>query len=166
MVSIKDLAAQNNVTYEAVRQQVQRYTSELEGHIFVQGRTKYLDDYAVEFLNSKRDANPVVVYDVNKDSEIERLENENALLRMKLLEKQEKIEKLQDKLLEAAETPVLLLTAQNDLLATQAELSEAQEKIKVLSDELDEYKAKEENPAPEQEKEKRSWLYRLFYGDN
>lgn len=66
MISIKDYAQENGVTYEAVRQQVVRYKDELAGHIRKQGRTQYLDDVAVAILNDHRAQNPVVVY--NKDA--------------------------------------------------------------------------------------------------
>lgn len=44
MVSIRDYAKMNNVSYEAIRQQVKRYEDELNGHIIKQNRTQFLDD--------------------------------------------------------------------------------------------------------------------------
>ena len=89
MISIKDYAAQNNVSYEAVRQQVNRYAAELDGHIIKVSRTKYLDDDAVAFLDEKRKVNPVVVIERSKDEELEQLKNENKMLLLKLVEAQD-----------------------------------------------------------------------------
>lgn len=61
MISIKDYAAQKNVSYEAVRKQIKRYETQLDGHLERVGRTLYLDDDAVAFLDDKRKKNPVVV---------------------------------------------------------------------------------------------------------
>jgi len=136
MTSMKDLAQKNGVTYEAVRQLVNRYAAELEGHIHQEGRTKYLDDYAVEFLDSKRQANPVVIYDTNKDEEIVRLENENKILLLKLNETQEKIVHLQDRLLEAASTPALLTAAQMELAGVKSRADEQAQELQQVRTEL------------------------------
>lgn len=54
MISLKDYAKNKNVSYEAVRKQVNCYKTELERHIHKVNRTQYLDDEAVPFLDSKR----------------------------------------------------------------------------------------------------------------
>lgn len=89
MLSIKAYAELKNVTYEAVRQSVNRYKEELKDHVFVQGKTRYLDDFAMDFLDQKRSVNPVVIYEVSKDEEIDRLNNEVADLKDKILKLQE-----------------------------------------------------------------------------
>lgn len=89
MLSIKAYAELKNVTYEAVRQSVNRYKEELKDHVFVQGKTRYLDDFAMDFLDQKRSVNPVVIYEVSKDEEIDRLNNEVADLKDKVLKLQE-----------------------------------------------------------------------------
>ena len=63
MISIKDYANETGVSYEAVRQRIKRYEEDLTGHIHRQGRTQYLDDVAVAFLNEHRLQNPTVIYD-------------------------------------------------------------------------------------------------------
>lgn len=80
MISLKDYAKQNHVSYEAIRKQVVRYKDQLDDHIIQDGRTQYLDDIAVAFLDEKRQKNPVVVYQQGKDEVIEsmRLELEGA----------------------------------------------------------------------------------------
>lgn len=80
LISLKDYAAMNNVTYEAVRQQVVRYADELGNHIVKYGRQQFLDDEAIKFLDGKRQKNPVTIIQASKDEEIERLKIENENL--------------------------------------------------------------------------------------
>lgn len=63
MISIKDYARDSGVSYEAVRKQIKRYSEALDGHVRTEGRTQYLDDVAVAFLNEHRSKNPLVVGD-------------------------------------------------------------------------------------------------------
>lgn len=53
MKTLKEYANENHITYEAVRQQVKRYEKELSNHIKKIKRTKYLDEFAIEFLDKK-----------------------------------------------------------------------------------------------------------------
>lgn len=65
MITIKDYAHSKGITYEAVRAQLHRYAKELDGLIVKQGRTQFLTDEAVAFLDAKRASNPVVIKDTN-----------------------------------------------------------------------------------------------------
>lgn len=109
MLSLKDYANTKGVSYESVRKQVNRYKEELEGHINKVGRTQYLDDEAVEFLDSKRAEHPVVVVEMEKDEEIQRLNDENKTLLIKVAELQDKIVSLSEKLLVEKEERIALL---------------------------------------------------------
>lgn len=117
MVSIKEYAESKNVSYEAVRRQVKRYSKELNNHVQKVGRTQYLDDVAVSFLDERRQTNPVVVFEKNKDEEIERLKEENRKLLLKVTE-------LQEQLLEEKNKITLLQEEKIELL----ELKEAADK--------------------------------------
>lgn len=110
MLSIKDYAQQKNITYEAVRKQVKRYQDELEGHIEKVHRTQYLDDYAVQFLDEKRAASPIVILEKSKDEELQRLQEENRLLLLKVAE-------LQDRLLQEKEVVQQLQSEKIEMLA-------------------------------------------------
>ena len=88
MQKIRDYAKNNGVSYEAVRKQVKRYEKELEGHIVKQGKTQYLDEYAVNFLDERRASNPVIILQADKDEEIEALKAENKRLLIQLAEVQ------------------------------------------------------------------------------
>ena len=54
MITIRDYAKENNVSYEAIRKQIKRYEDELNGHIIKQNRTQFLDDIAVAILDQHR----------------------------------------------------------------------------------------------------------------
>ena len=96
MVTIKEYAKSKNVSYEAVRKQIQKYKDkELKEHVIRKNKTQYLDDYAVEFLDNRRRESPIMVVQMNKDEEIERLEMENKALLLKVAELQEAL--LRDK---------------------------------------------------------------------
>lgn len=96
MISIKDYAAMNNVTYEAVRQQVKRYSADLEEHIKRDGRQQFLDDYAVAFLDERRQKNPVVILQADKNAELEDLRREQENLLRKIAEQADKISVLSE----------------------------------------------------------------------
>lgn len=136
MISIKDLAKQDGITYEAVRQLVKRYAAELTGHIHLEGRTQYLDDFAVELLESKRQASPIVIYEASKDEEIARLESENKMLLLKLNETQEKVMHLQDRLLEAASAPAQLVATQTELDGVRSRADEQAQELQRVRTEL------------------------------
>lgn len=61
MIGIQQYADEHKITYEAVRQKLIRYAEELDGHIVKQKNKKYLDDFAVSFLDGKSKESPVVV---------------------------------------------------------------------------------------------------------
>lgn len=79
MISIKDYAKSHGISYEAVRQQVSRYTGrEIEGfrlseHITKVDRTQYIDEEGAAFLDARRARNPVVIQQEGRDETIERL---------------------------------------------------------------------------------------------
>lgn len=108
MISLKDYAAQKNVTYEAIRRQVSRYKEELEGHIVMDGRQQFLDDEAVAFLDERRQKNPVILYQQSKDDEIAALKEEREKLSLKLAAMGEKVAELTQFKLETIEKRQLL----------------------------------------------------------
>lgn len=80
MTSFKDYASSKHITYEAVRKQAKRYQEDLKGHIIKKGRKQYLDDFAVDFLNDKRNLNPIIVEQYEKEEIRIKLEEENKAL--------------------------------------------------------------------------------------
>ena len=124
MISIKEYAKLNNITYEAVRSQVKRYRDQLEGHIIQDGRQQLLDDVAVAFLDERRQKNPVVVYQQSKDEAIEalRLELEGAY--KKIAAQAVQITDLQQFKIETMEKRHLLEDAQAAQARRQQELDQ------------------------------------------
>lgn len=101
MVKIKEYAEEHGVSYEAVRSQIKRYSTELSDHIIKKGRTQYLDEDAVAFLDEKRKENPIVVVDNQLVDQIKSLQEENSRLRDQI---------------------IALLEKNNDLLEKQSQL--------------------------------------------
>jgi predicted nuclease with TOPRIM domain len=138
MISLKDYASKNNISYEAVRQQVKRFEKELVGHITQVGRTRFLDDEAERFLDERRKTNPVVVLERSKDEEVERLEQENKMLLLK-------VAKLQDELIEEKEQVKVLQGEKIALLEEQKHLppvEDLQRKIEELTEQVELEKSK------------------------
>lgn len=128
MITIKDYAKQKGVSYEAIRKQIKRYEDELEGHLVKQNRFLMLDDEAVRFLDSKRSENPVIVYEQNKDEELEQLRHENKVLLIQMNTVQDQLGKVQQKLIAEMNTTKLLTSEKVQYLEykAQAEQKELQ----------------------------------------
>ena len=142
LMSLKDYAAKHNVTYEAVRQQVNRYQDKLEDHIVRQGRQQFLDEWAVKFLDEHRAKNPVVIYQASQGEEIQRLQAENEALLKKVAAQADRLAdlsqwKADNALAIAAATQTQLL-----LEGTRAELEQA--KQEAAAREEDAAKARQE----------------------
>lgn len=151
-VTIKEYARLHNVSYEAVRAQIKRYESDLEGHIHKEGRTRFLDDYAVSFLDDRRKGNPVIVQEIEKTEAIERYREENERLKTLLLEAQQTIIDLQADnakrieseakytalLSDSEKKDIILQEAEKNLSEAKIELSEALENVENLQAELKE----------------------------
>jgi F-type H+-transporting ATPase subunit b len=67
----------------------------------VKGNRKYLDDFAVEFLNDHRQDRPIIVADTSRDEQIAAAEAENKNLLINIAELQERLLVTQTSLIEA-----------------------------------------------------------------
>ena len=112
--TIKELSKELNCSYEAVRKQVKRYSRELKEHIYTEHKTQYLDDYACDFLRSKRADSPVVITQAKIDEATEELHKKYVALL-------EKHDALRDeyKRLEDENRQIALLEAQNGDLSRE-----------------------------------------------
>ena len=115
VISLKEYARIKSISYEAVRQQVARYRDELGEHLIKDGRQQYLDEEAVAFLDERRQKNPVVIYQENKDEELERLREIYQATLEALSDARERIIAQQDKIYElgAADQKIMLLEAES-----------------------------------------------------
>ena len=121
VVSLKDYAAQKNVSYEAVRQQVVRYKDDLAGHVIRDGRQQLLDEDAVAFLDAKRMKNPVAIIQMDKDERIEALEDQVKVLLAKTADQADRISALAEW---KADKALLIAGAEQSRLALQAAQNE------------------------------------------
>lgn len=159
MITLKDYAKETGVTYEAVRQRVKRYEKELEGHIHRQGRTQYLDDVAVAFLNEHRLQEPTVLYtkgageDYRQTKEqLAQLDEENRELLRELREVNGKLRVLQQFKLEAEATWRRIEESKEEQERRERELNEREERMALEISEAAQKAAEDARRAAEEEK--------------
>lgn len=145
IITLRDYAEQNKISYEAVRKQVARYQNDLEGHLIRKGRQQFLDETAVSFLDEKRKSNPVVLVQRDKDEQIEELERQVKQLLVKTAAQADKISELAEW---KSDHALLIATADQNRLALEA-AKEAHEKLQAAYDD-----AKVEIEVKQQEIEK------------
>ena len=133
MITIKDDAKQKGVSYEAIRKQIKRYDAELEGHLIKQNRFLMLDDEAVQFLDGKRSENPVIVYEQNKDEELEQLRQENKMLLIQMNTVQDQLGKVQQKLIAEMSTTKLLTQEKVQYLEYKAQSEQKELQLQDLA---------------------------------
>lgn len=129
MESIKNYAKARNISYEAARKQVKRYAAELEGHIRTQNRTQYLDNYAVELLDSHRQSSPIVIMQQDKDDELQQLRTENKALLQQVAALQDELLTARENAVEAAKQTVMLEAAQADKDRLEREKAALQDEL-------------------------------------
>ena len=142
--SIKQIAEEQNVSYEAIRKQIVRYSDELKDHIVRRNRTQYLDEWAVNFLKEKRKENPVILINMDKDEQIEELKAQVELLKNKLLVSQEQIITLQEENNKALETQVRYTALLEDTKAKDERLAKAETTIEEQDDHIKEIERESE----------------------
>lgn len=140
MLSIREYAQQTGITYEGARQKVIRYQKELGEHIVVdQNGRKFLDDFAVEFLESHRVEKIKVVQeaDRSKEEQIEKLKAE-------VLRLQTTNENLSSKVIELLEEKTALIEDQANTKAIlevknkeAEELAEVKKQVAAVQDKAD-----------------------------
>ncbi len=151
MITVKEFAKKQHRTVQAVYQSIDRYKIQLDGHIQKIGRTSYLDDDAVAFLESKREQNPVVIYQQDKDEELEQLRKNADVMKAKIAELQEKVNKSQESYiaLQAENAKLLALPAETEkkLAVAEVELKNANEKLDAKDQKIAEQKGEIEEKA-------------------
>lgn len=131
LLTIKEYAKKKNVSYEAVRKQIQKYKdNELKEHIIKKNKTQYLDEYAVDFLDNRRRESPIMLIQMDKDEEIERLKAEKEALLLELASVNKKLNEVRDKLddsrervheLEIENTKLLEVSRREDEIAMDSD---------------------------------------------
>lgn len=145
LVTIKQFADSQGISYEAVRKQVVRYSEELSGHVIRKNRTQYLDEVAVKFLQERRRESPIILQNMDQGEEISRLMDQVESLRAqlvsaqnKLLESQERIISLQDEAQKALEDKARYTALLEDNETKEKKLQETEDQLRRVEAERDE----------------------------
>lgn len=123
LMSLKEYAETRGITYEAVRTAVKRYTEELDGHILSdpeRRNARMLDESAVEFLDKKRAAAPLVIINETREERINQLEEQNRALLVKVAEQAEELLQAQNQIV-----PLQIEVAKGKLLEESVAAAEA-----------------------------------------
>lgn len=139
MTTIRDYARTHNVSYEAIRKQIAKYRGDLEGHIITKGKTKYLDDFAVEYLDQRRKESPVSVVHWEETEVVRALRDQIDALKNELMTTQKRVIELQSDnqlMIEAKTKYDLLLESSNEKTATIESLREDLTESRKTSDQL------------------------------
>ena len=153
---------------QAVYQSIDRYKIQLDGHIQKIGRTSYLDDDAVAFLESKREQNPVVIYQQDKDEELETLRKNADVMKAEIAKLLKEASKSKDEytaLLEEkhrlellpAETEKKLALAEKDLEHANEKIEEKDKKIAEQKGEIEEKAAQLKTAREDAERQKQDY---------
>ncbi len=146
MLSIQEYADKKKVSYEAVRKQLKRYEKELQGHISIQNRKQYLDEFAENFLAEKRKQSPIVVVETAKKEEFEAAKAEIEALKQTVLDLQSQLNASKDKIMSLQDEKMTLIEerGKNQLLLelkdkSEKELTEAKARVLELEKETQSY---------------------------
>ena len=138
-MTIREYARQRSVSYEAIRKQINRCQKDLEGHITTKGQTKYLDEYAVEYLDQRRSERPVSVVHWEETEVVKALRDQIDALKNELMTTQKRLIDAQSEnqlLIEAKTKYDLLLESSNEKTATIETLREDLTESRKTSDQL------------------------------
>lgn len=145
LVTIKQFAESQEISYEAVRKQINRYSDELSGHIIKQGRKSFLDKWAVEFLETKRRERPVVLASIERTEEneylreqIEKLKTQLLSAQNELLREKERVINLQEEAKKSLEASVRYTALLEESEAKDEKLKEAERREEDLTRALEE----------------------------
>lgn len=137
LITIKQYAQSQHISYEAIRKQVVAYKHDLQDHIIRKGRTQYLDEYAIEFLTKRRRESPVIVLEQSKDETIADLKDQIDALRVQLMTAQNELLREKDHIIELQEESRKSLEAQARYTALLEENESKDEQIKELTEQRD-----------------------------
>lgn len=168
MITIRDYAKENNVSYEAIRKQIKRYEDELNGHIIKQNRTQFLDDIAVAILDQHRRENPVIIVNQDTDFRLKQLEDENKNLLIKVAQQADKISQLNEDLKNKIEQMTSLMLENKGKTSLLEQKKDQAEEINQLKEQLDQEKKEQLNEIEmlknELEKQKNKGFFARLFG--
>lgn len=117
-----------------------RYHSELAGHIQMIGRMQQLDEFAVNFISAKRKEHPVVIRNDKAADEFEQLKKDKEALLIKLAQVQDQVIQLQNEQMALATEKTRAVTLLEEHTKTvqglQVQLDKAQADTDALRSQL------------------------------
>lgn len=163
--SIKQIAEEQNVSYEAIRKQIARYSEELKGHIIRKNRTQYIDQWGYDFLKEKRRENPIILMNMDTNEQLEELKVQVDFLKNQLLESQKKVIELQEENQKSIESKIRYEALLETTKEKDERLKDAQEQIQDLkaegaikAKEIDDLKKERDEALEESQSFKKSIL--------
>ena len=127
-MTIRQLAEDQHVTYEAIRRQLTIYRKELDGHIYHKNNMKLLDEYAVNFLRQRRRQSPVVAYNQDREVTIDALKNELLKSQNMVTQLQQQLDALKDQRRNMIETETRYQMALEQLTQKDKIIEQAEQK--------------------------------------
>lgn len=135
-MTIQEYATSRSITYEAARQAVERCKPDILEHITKHKRTRILDDAAVKILDDNRRGSSVSVIKkkaTEKADQIDRLKDEIILRDNKIIQLQNELaavkDKLSEKALESSQTLLRLESANDTNKRLESEIDRIQSEI-------------------------------------
>lgn len=164
LVTIKQFADSQGITYEAVRRQVARYSEELSDHIIRQNRTQYLDEKAVEFLKERRRESPIVLQTIDQGEEIGRLQDQVESLKAQLVTAQNKLLEAQERVISLQDEAQKALEDRARYTALLEDHEDQKRKLQETSDQLRRVEAERDEAVQESRRFIKSWFgfYRKY----
>ncbi len=142
-VKIQDFARENGVTDRQIQRQLKKYELELVGHYERRGSNgTWLDEKAQEFLREKMKKQPIVVADSSIQQELDRLRQENNMLKDRLLSTQDKLLMAQELFVEGKTAQALLTASQEDLKFKNKILKEKEEALAHAEEKIQKLKSR------------------------
>ena len=137
MMTVKQYAADRNITIQAVHQSMKgkRKKGLLEGHVHLVDGIKWLDDEAVRILDKDRRKPLAIIERDDANATIEQLRNEKEMLLTKLAEFSEWKANNAMAIAEAEQTQLRLTAAEKEKNLLEGFLADAKAEIATLSDE-------------------------------
>ena len=99
LMTLKQFAEDQGISYEAVRRAVKRHGDKLTGHIIENDGIRYLDEEAVKILKERRRESPIVVQTMDQGEEIRELTAQIESLRAQLMQAQNELLSSKDRII-------------------------------------------------------------------
>ena len=165
LMTLKQFADDQGITYEAVRRQVIRHADKLQGHIVKKNRIQYLDDEAVNFLKERRRESPIILQTIDQSEEIDRLTDQIESLKAQLmtaqselLKEKDRIISLQEELREGIEERTKYAALLEDSQDKERRLAEAQDALSADREQMEQLRRELDQAQAEANSYRRSFF--------